>query len=251
MKSGINRTGDATVVGIDVGGLRKGFHAVALRGGSFVDAETFITPADVADWCINHAARFVAIDAPCAWSTSGSSRLSERQLNIGGRTIQCFKTPTRERALKNSSGFYGWVFNGEQLYRELLKRYPLFDGQRGDAHAVFETFPHAVVCALAGKVVTAKPKAKTRRKALCDQGYDDSVLPNIDFVDAGLCALTAKAFLDDRWQCFGSKQEGFIVVPRISLREDPVGNCGAKQDAGAKVGAGDTAQASRFRLPAN
>lgn len=124
MKSGINCTGNATVVGIDVGGERKGFHTVALRGDCFVDAKAINTPADVADWCMNHAARFVAIDAPCAWSASGSSRLSERQLNIGGRTIQCFKTPTRERALKNTSGFYGWVFNGEQLYRELAKRYP-------------------------------------------------------------------------------------------------------------------------------
>lgn len=228
MARGINSARDVTVVGVDVGGVNKGFHAVALRGGRFVDAKTINAPAHVADWCMNHAAHFVAVDAPCAWSESGSSRLSERDLNIGGQTIQCFKTPTRERALKNASGFYGWVFNGEQLYRELVKRYPLFDGQRGDAHAVFETFPHAVVCALAGKVVTAKPKAKTRRKALCDQGYDDSVLPNIDFVDAGLCALTAKAFLDDCWQCFGSKQEGFIVVPRISLREASVESCGTK-----------------------
>jgi predicted nuclease with RNAse H fold len=217
---------DVTVVGVDVGGLRKGFHAVALRGGRFVDAKAINAPADVADWCMTHAAHFVAVDAPCGWSESGSSRLSERDLNIGGQTIQCFKTPTRERALKNVSGFYGWVFNGEQLYRELVKRYSLFDGQRVDGHAVFETFPHAIVCALSGKVVTAKPKATTRRRTLCDQGYDDSVLPNIDFVDAGLCALAAKAFRDDRWQCFGNQQEGFIVVPRISLREASVGSHG-------------------------
>ncbi len=215
MKSGINRTGDVTVVGVDVGGVRKGFHAVALRGGRFVAAKAIDNPADLADWCMDHAARVVAVDAPCAWSQSGSSRLAERQLNIGGQAIQCFKTPTRERALQNASGFYDWVFNGERLYRELAKRYPLFDGRRGDGRAVFETFPHAVVCALAGKLVAAKPKATARRRALRDRGYDDSVLPNIDCVDAGLCALSAKAFADDRWQGFGDKHEGIIVVPRM------------------------------------
>lgn len=78
---------------------------------------------------------------------------------------------------------------------------------------VFETFPHAMVCALAGKVVAAKPKADTRRKLLRGRGYDISVLSNIDFVDAALCALTAEAFLNNHLQCFGDKQEGFIVVP--------------------------------------
>ena len=34
-------------------------------------------------------------------------------------------------------------------------------------------------CALAGKVVAAKPKATVRRKALRDRGYDVSGLPNI------------------------------------------------------------------------
>lgn len=215
MKSGINRTEDVTVVGIDLGGVRKGFHAVALRGGRFVRAETIDNPADLANWCMDHAARVVAVDAPCAWSRSGSSRLFERQLNIGGRTIQCFKTPTRERALKNASGFYDWVFNGEQLCRELAKRYPFFDGRRGNGRAVFETLPHAVVCALAGKLVAAKPKATSRRRALRDQGYDESVLPTIDYLDAGLSALSAQAFADDRWQGFGDKHEGIIVVPRM------------------------------------
>jgi predicted RNase H-like nuclease len=74
-----------------------------------------------------------------------------------------------------------------------------------------------VVCALAKKVVTAKNKLAIRRKALRDRGYDISRLQNIDFVDAALCALTAEAFLKDRWQCFGDKQEGFIVVPNLNF----------------------------------
>jgi predicted RNase H-like nuclease len=131
---------------------------------------------------------------------------------MNGQIIQCFKTPTRERA--RGIRFYDWILNGEKLYRQfVLHHYSLFDGEHRDGPVVLETFPHAVVCALKGGVVAAKPKTKNRRDALRDRGYDISMLDNIDFVDAALCALTAESFLRDRWQCFGDKQEGFIVVP--------------------------------------
>ena len=211
-----------TVVGIDVGGERKGFHAVAMQDGHFVDPQRFTDPAAVVDWCLDHSACLIAVDAPCAWSQAGSSRLAERELNVGGQVIQCFKTPTRERAMKNESGFYGWVFNGEKLYQELARHYTLFDGNRREGQAVLETFPHAVVCALAGKVVAAKPKTRLRRESLRNQGYDDSGLSNIDFVDAALCALAAEAFLADQWQSFGDQSEGFIVVPQ-SIFPEPMG----------------------------
>jgi predicted nuclease with RNAse H fold len=204
-----------TVVGIDVGGERKGFHAVALRDGLFVATHKSTDPSTVVDWCIDHTARIVAVDAPCTWSQAGSSRRAERELNMNGQVIQCFKTPTRERA--QGIGFYGWVFNGESLYQRLAPHYMLFDGMRGDDPVVLETFPHAVACALNGRVVAAKPKAKIRRKALRDRSYDISMLKNIDYVDAALCALTAEAFLKDRCQRFGDKQEGFIVVPNSSF----------------------------------
>jgi len=203
-----------TVVGIDVGGERKGFHAVALRDKRFVGTKSTTDPKELVKWCREREAHVIAVDAPCAWSISGSSRLAERELRIGGETIQCFKTPTRKHAGANESGFYGWVFNGERLYRELIRHYALFDGQRRDTSTVFETFPHAVVCALAGRVVAAKPKATTRRQALIDQSYDVRSLRNIDFVDAALCAHTAKVFRSARWQMFGAKEEGFIIVPR-------------------------------------
>jgi len=206
-----------TVVGIDVGGERKGFHAVALMDGLFVETKRFSDPSKIADWCLDHTARIVAVDAPCAWSQSGLSRRAERELNMNGKVIQCFKTPRRERACRQGTGFYGWVFNGERLYQRLELHYLLFDGMRRDGLVVLETFPHAVVCALAKKVVTAKNKLAIRRKALRDRGYDISRLQNIDFVDAALCALTAEAFLKDRWQCFGDKQEGFIVVPNLNF----------------------------------
>ena len=208
-----------TVVGIDVGGTRKGFHAVALKDGCFVDTTESRDPSALADWCRDHDARLVAVDCPCKWSRTDSSRRAERVLKIGGQIIQCFKTPTRKVAMRNQTTrpegkrFYDWIFNGEQLYRQLAPHYLLFDRTRRNGPVVFETFPHAVVCALKGKVVLAKPKSKVRRQTLRDRGFDISALRNIDFVDAALCALTAQEFLKNRWQWFGDKREGFIVAP--------------------------------------
>ena len=153
---------------------------------------------------MEQAAQVIAIDAPCAWATSGGSRIAERSLAVGGQTIQCFKTPARSSA--QGRAFYGWVFNGEKLYQ-------LFDGTRLRGNIVLETFPHAVVCALEGRVAPARPKATTRRRMLRDQGYDDGPLRNIDFVDAALCAVTAERFLLGRTSSFGNAEEGFIVVP--------------------------------------
>ncbi|WP_298506672.1 DUF429 domain-containing protein [uncultured Sphaerochaeta sp.] len=204
---------DLTVVGIDVGGEQKGFHAVALQNSCILAISQSKDPSLMVDWCLGVSAHIIAVDAPCRWSLVGSSRWAERDIRVGGQVIQCFKTPTRERARNQSSGFYGWVFNGEKLYQKLSLYYTLFDGAWHDGPMVFETFPHAVVCALEGKVVGAKNKSMIRRKALRDREYDDRQLPNIDFVDAALCALTAYTFLNESWQCFGDKQEGLIVIP--------------------------------------
>jgi predicted RNase H-like nuclease len=198
------------VVGIDVGGIGKGFHAVALRDGQSA-SQRFSKAQDAANWCLAQDAQIIAVDAPCAWATSGGSRLAERDLAIDGATVQCFKTPTSNRA--RGSDFYGWVFNGEMLYQSLFPHWRLFDGTHREERTVIETFPHAVVCALAGRIVPAKPKVATRRRVLQEHGVEDRPLANIDFVDAGLCALTAHWHLLGRTRSFGDQAEGFIVVP--------------------------------------
>lgn len=203
---------EQVVVGIDVGGERKGFHAVALRNGVFEKA-TSIKPAEIVRWCLEWKANIVAVDAPCGWSQSTSSRLAERDLKLAGKKIHCFATPTRAHALAHKKGFYDWVFNGETLYRLLAPHYPLFDGRLQKGPICFETFPHAIVCALAAKVVSAKPKTSERRKVLRGRGYDDSLLSNIDFIDAALCAVTAEEFRKGRTIQFGTRDEGFIVMP--------------------------------------
>jgi len=65
-------------------------------------------------------------------------------------------------------------------------------------------------------VRTQRPKAQTRRRTLREQGYDDTSLRNIDYVDAALCALTAEKFLRGKTISFGDQAEGFIVVPKCN-----------------------------------
>jgi len=204
------------VVGIDVGGEKKGFHAVALRDGVFEKA-TSTNPAEILEWCLHLKARIVAVDAPCGWSQSGPSRKAERDLKLGEKKIQIFATPTRAQALAHKKRFYDWVFNGERLYKLLVPRYPLYDGKRRKGQCCFETFPHGIVCALAGRIVVTKPKATNRRKVLIARGYDVSYLANIDYIDAALCAVAAEEFRQCHFTPFGREDEGFIVLPAIDV----------------------------------
>ncbi len=203
------------VVGIDVGGLDKGFHAVSLSNGRF-KPQHFKDAREAYEWILEVKATVVAIDAPCRWAVSGKSRLAERVLAIHGKTIQCFKTPARSSAEGNP--FYGWVFNGESLYELVSSSHDLFDGCQQSRKIVLETFPHAVACALAGSVVPAHPKGLIRRRLLIDQGFEVGSLTNIDFVDAALCALTALRFHLGLTTAFGDSKEGFIVVPRVDTQ---------------------------------
>ncbi len=198
-----------TFVGIDVGGARKGFHAVLVCDGRILGKKAERDPDAMATWCLENEASVVAVDAPCRWSVAGKSREAERELNR--QRLHCYYTPTRAGALNRS--FYQWVFNGEKLYRALGCRYPLFSGPHGGGRVCFETFPHAVVCALEGRVVPARPKNITRRTVLQRRGFDVSMLSCIDFVDAALCALAAEAFHKNNFKVYGDSAEGLIVVP--------------------------------------
>ena len=205
---------ELTVVGVDVGGPRKGFHAVALTGKVFTP-RAFSDPADGAAWCRETAAAAVGVDAPCGWSASGSSRRAERELRIQDERIHCFNTPTEDGARANEKNFYGWVFNGMTLYDELRKHYALFNGDGSAGPLCFETFPQAIACALAGRKVPAKHKATVRRNILSDLGYDHSPLTNLDFIDAALCAVAAAWFCRGSFMSFGNSGEGMIVVPAV------------------------------------
>jgi predicted nuclease with RNAse H fold len=200
-------------VGIDVGGERKGFHAVALQGqviaGQFASAD----PASIADWCRALGAQAVGVDAPCRWSATGGSRLAERELMKAG--VACFSSPRREVAIAHPRNYYGWMLRGEALFAELEKSHRLFDGLTGSVPGpvCFETFPQAIACVLAGERVPARDKGVIRRRLLSEAGIDLATLSHIDWVDAALCALAARACLAGEIRAYGNAAEGFIVVP--------------------------------------
>lgn len=203
------------VVGVDVGGKRKGFHAVALRGNCCIDKIATSSASSVVEWCQQKQAVAVGVDAPCQWSLTGRARTAERALMNKG--IWCFATPTLEMAKSHPKDHYGWMLAGAKLFSLLKTHYRQFDGLPVDSIQVcFETFPQAVACALAGDIVSAKRKSSVRRKLLSNIGVDASTLPNIDFVDAALCAVSAQSLLAGNFNYYGDTLEGFIVVPKTS-----------------------------------
>jgi hypothetical protein len=72
-----------TVVGVDVDGCRKGFHACALRGREIVGGpERLPDVKSAVAWIISFRPSFVSLDSlkECA-PTGASSRQHERDLN--------------------------------------------------------------------------------------------------------------------------------------------------------------------------
>jgi predicted nuclease with RNAse H fold len=201
------------VIGIDVGGQRKGFHAVALTCGEYSGRCATSDVGQLVDWCREVKGAVIAVDAPCRWSIDGRARPAERQLMEKG--IWCFSTPTRQRAVAHPKNHYGWMLQGEELFKALEASYPLYSelpapGQK----CCFETFPHAVTWHLNGGNADAKHKRLQRRSLLEKAGVDLAELTNIDFVDAALCALTAH-HVASGGKCirYGHANTGHIIVP--------------------------------------
>ena len=199
-------------LGIDVGGERKGFHAVALRADrSLVELPRNLQRADAIETLITELdPAVVAIDAPCGWSRV-KSRLAERTLARAG--VSSFCTPSRERA-GQTIGFYGWMFNGEAAFAAAIKQRPLYEGGASVEGCTLEVFPNATAFALTGeRQPKTTSKVKWRRALLDRQGVDQSRLTNIDFVDAALCALTGLLALQGNFRRFGEPGEGILVTP--------------------------------------
>lgn len=202
----------AIAVGIDVGGPSKGFHAVALDGDRVLKVHA-LEAIKIAEWCSSVGARAIAIDAPAGWRTGPGLRLAERELQERG--LHFFATPSRE---KSSSPFYTWMHNGFALYEALAQCFPRItrDSTTISSPVCFETFPHAIAHALFEGRVPAGSKVRVRRKLLADCGLRVGELSNVDLVDAGLCAYTARRFLMNRGgdvQFLGDRDGGFLVIP--------------------------------------
>ncbi|WP_429361904.1 DUF429 domain-containing protein [Paraburkholderia sp. MM5496-R1] len=106
------------------------------------------------------------------------------------------------------------MFNGERVYHAFAPHFPLFkDGEIG-RQVGFETFPHAITCALIRNAVASAKRKRTQRREILDHaGIDATSLRSIDEVDAALCALTASFLLEGRVVAYGDELGGFIIVP--------------------------------------
>ena len=212
-KRSLEHGGHTVVVGIDVGSLTRGFHAVTLKEGRYFGKLRSSDTRAVASWCKASGAEIIGIDAPCRWSATGRARRAERELMAEG--VWCFSTPSFDIARDHPTDYFGWMRCGAMLYVDLMSSgYSLFCGTRPPGHPVcFETFPHAIACALQGEVVSAKHKRQVRRRLLQENAIDTEALTNIDWIDAALCALAAHHLLRGAVKAYGGMEEGFIVVP--------------------------------------
>jgi predicted nuclease with RNAse H fold len=197
------------VVGVDVGGMRKGFHAVALQDGQVSSLCRAISAAEIADWCQALAARTVAVDAPCRWRSTGRARAAERELHAEG--MHAFATPTLHVA--SARPFYRWMLNGADLYLRLEQQYVLFDGRIAPERMCLETFPQAVACTLAMQTLPAREKRKNRRDVLTAIGLDTARLTNIDYLDAALCAVAGSYVRAGLYRAYGDGTDGLVFVP--------------------------------------
>ena len=203
-----------TAVGVDVGGERKRFHAVALTGGDYSSHLATRDVQELSHWCRDTMrAQVIAIDAPCGWSNDGHCRPAERELMQKG--IWCFSTPSREQAVGHRTNHFGWMLRGEALFRALDDGFPICRKlPAAGRKSCFETFPHAITWHLRGGNADASQKRKQRRALLEHAGIDITELTNIDLIDAALCAFTAyHAATGGECASFGEHNTGVIIVP--------------------------------------
>jgi len=106
------------------------------------------------------------------------------------------------------------MVNGAKLFQLLAPQYRLYDGRSPLLDPLcFETFPQAIACGLAGKLLLARHKRVDRRRLLENAGIGTDVLGNIDEIDAALCALAAQHVLAGTFKALGDAAEGFILLP--------------------------------------
>jgi predicted nuclease with RNAse H fold len=191
-----------TVVGIDVGGRRKGFHGCALRGAEIVAGPERLPDVRAAvAWVEARRPRIVSLDSPKTCAPPGEvSRWDERELNAAVCGIRW--TPDESRLAGNP--YYEWVEHGLELYAALA--------QAGIARKrLIEVFPTAAWTRLSG------PRGKLSRArwstaALADLGLVG--LPsrrlNQDDRDAIAAAFVARLHAEG-----GGRTEAFgeIIVP--------------------------------------
>lgn len=170
------------IVGIDVGGVKKGFHVSVLDlAEGFVDLRNFHTSEGIVDYMREfEALKLVAIDCPPRAQIGGPrTRLAERQINQAGFKVQW----TRRRPMEPDE----WMLNGEKLWKSLEKLSPQVQ--------MIETFP-TIVSSELGDCELVLPLKLLKGGQVERAGYKD-------FIDSCLCAWAGMRYLRGEARGFG------------------------------------------------
>ncbi|MGN6868023.1 MAG: DUF429 domain-containing protein [Solirubrobacteraceae bacterium] len=215
-------------VGIDVAEPRKGLDLVALdRDRNVLARHSRLSVSDAVSLTLALEPAVVCIDSPSGWSTSGPSRLAERELARLG--IQSYRTGPDP----GDHPFYRWMRVGFELFKRLAPAYPLYRGGEATQHAA-EVFPHATACLLAGRLrERATPKHVFRSDTLRRAGVRSPQLATPDQIDAALAALTGLIALDGGHCAVGDPHEGVLLLPVRNLPATPLSR-NAQEPAGTR-----------------
>lgn len=189
-----------TVVGIDVGGKKKGFHGCAIDGERIVAGPQALGGiAAAVEWVAWFEPSTIAIDSPCEAAPAGhKARPDEKQFNQAGICRIRF-TPALDQLAGNP--YYEWIVHGLALYGALTARLPRTE--------LIETFPTAAWTIWHGPR-GRRPRGAWSQDALDSLGLEGAPARRLsqDDRDAIAAALTARQYEEKKTRRFGR-----IIVP--------------------------------------
>jgi predicted nuclease with RNAse H fold len=165
----------------------------------------------------------VAVDSPPKFGIRGNSRLAERETNRHG--IKIFYTPSDPK--KCCLPFYDWMRVGHLVFQAAEAcGYRDFKGSGSAAGRVIEVFPHASAVVLKGCLPppgwkrNKSSKRDWRLGVLKKFDIKTDLLKTVDQADAALAALTGILALEGDFSAVGQSDEGAIVLPARTLRDN-------------------------------
>src|SRR6187399_2459303 len=137
----------ATSLGIDVGGVRKGYDLVLLddtRG--VLQSQRHVALGVLRGYIDAWQPDVVCIDSPPAWAIDAPRRTEAYVLALG---LSLYRTPWAEEAKANA--FYAWMLSGFEAFAAASSAgYDMYDGGASVQGKALEVFPHAISSVLHG-----------------------------------------------------------------------------------------------------
>lgn len=212
---------------------------------------------EVVTWIREHTGdspAIVAIDAPLVVPNQESIRPCDREVNADFRRFRAGVYPANRTILKRYGGLEGERVRGALLDEDYVDAVPL--RARESRHALFETYPHAVMVALfrlperlpykargrrrswstraaayaefrrrLAELAHAEPRLDVPRSLLTEdlEGMTEKARKGYeDLLDAILCGYMAQYawyWGTTRCRTYGSIEEGYMILPRLKVGE--------------------------------